>query len=299
MTQAGTRSDARRALLERLIDHAALFPPASMDMPDALAEDRAAREDPHAWMIGRFVCPASRLEELGEELPLADAPPLSVVLDGAARAREEDWVGALIDDLAAVADALERAATILATEAYLPSARPAPPTIIGAQRVLKRVGCVAYFELRPDESWRDSLPATIGSLAVIGARAKVRCGGHTVPPVDQLALVVASCCQAGVRFKATAGLHHPVRSEGGEHGFLNLLAAAVFAHAHGLSAKALEPVLAETDPAAFEVGPDCISVCGMSADAAQVAAAREQLFDGYGSCSWREPVEGLQEMGIL
>jgi hypothetical protein len=28
-------------------------------------------------------------------------------------------------------------------------------------------------------------------------------------------------------FKATAGLHHPVRSNG-EHGFLNVLAAVVF-----------------------------------------------------------------------
>src|ERR1019366_6431423 len=35
--------DARRALLQRLIDHAALFPPASMTMPEALAEDRRAR----------------------------------------------------------------------------------------------------------------------------------------------------------------------------------------------------------------------------------------------------------------
>jgi hypothetical protein len=36
-------SDARRALLGRLIDHAALFPPASLDMPAALEEDRRAR----------------------------------------------------------------------------------------------------------------------------------------------------------------------------------------------------------------------------------------------------------------
>jgi hypothetical protein len=34
-------------VLERLIDHAALFPPASMSLPDALEEDRRARESPH------------------------------------------------------------------------------------------------------------------------------------------------------------------------------------------------------------------------------------------------------------
>src|SRR5438034_7075728 len=69
-------TDARLALLARLIDHAPLFPPASMSLLDALAEDRRARVDAAAFMLARFVCPASRVAELGDE-PRA----LSVVLD--------------------------------------------------------------------------------------------------------------------------------------------------------------------------------------------------------------------------
>jgi hypothetical protein len=69
--------DSRRALLSALIDHAALFPPASMDMPEAIAADRAARAGEHAWILDRFICPASKLGALP-----ADAPRLSVVLDG-------------------------------------------------------------------------------------------------------------------------------------------------------------------------------------------------------------------------
>ncbi|MGH3079153.1 MAG: hypothetical protein ACRDPZ_13360, partial [Gaiellaceae bacterium] len=68
--------DARIALLERLIDHAPLFPPASMSMEDALAEDARVRAADTGWIVGRFVCPASRLDELGSA-PLR----LSVVLD--------------------------------------------------------------------------------------------------------------------------------------------------------------------------------------------------------------------------
>ena len=56
--------DARHALLARLIDHAPLFPPASLPLDEALAEDARAAASEHAWMLGRFVCPASRLEEL-------------------------------------------------------------------------------------------------------------------------------------------------------------------------------------------------------------------------------------------
>ena len=51
-------------MLERLIDHAALFPPASMTLDDALEEDRAARESAAASLIGRFVVPARLLAEL-------------------------------------------------------------------------------------------------------------------------------------------------------------------------------------------------------------------------------------------
>jgi len=49
--------DARRALLTALFDHAPLFPPASMALPDALEEDKRAQESDHAWMLGRFVVP--------------------------------------------------------------------------------------------------------------------------------------------------------------------------------------------------------------------------------------------------
>ena len=75
----GTVEDARVALLSRLIDHAALFPPASLPLPEALEEDRRARESNAAFVLGRFVCPASRLAELPDV-----GRGVSVTLDEAA-----------------------------------------------------------------------------------------------------------------------------------------------------------------------------------------------------------------------
>lgn len=49
--------DARRALLSRLFDHAPMFPPAAMALPDALAEDARAQASSDAWLLGRFVVP--------------------------------------------------------------------------------------------------------------------------------------------------------------------------------------------------------------------------------------------------
>ena len=68
---------AREALLSRLIDHAALFPPASLPMEAAIEVDRHARRTPQAWMLNRFLVPASRLVELPEGFD----PPLGVIVD--------------------------------------------------------------------------------------------------------------------------------------------------------------------------------------------------------------------------
>jgi hypothetical protein len=301
-------TEARRALFGSLIDHAALFPPASMTMKDAVAEDRAARGGEYGWMLARFVCPASRLDELREGFGGWPAtPPLSVVLDGVGQTDEASWSEALEADTQAVASAAQSGAPIEAVELRLPSPRPGSAALIAAQTVLRPLKLEVYLELLPGEAWRNDIPAAIGSASAIGARVKVRCGGETaaaVPPVEMLALALASCRDTGVVLKATAGLHHPIRHTDEAtgitmHGFLNLLAAAAFGAAHNLRPSGIERVLAAQDPAAFELTADELRVDGQRASADEIAAARRHLFISYGSCSWREPVDDLKELGVL
>ena len=240
-------------MLARLIDHAALFPPASMSLEDALAEDREARASPHAEVVSRFVVPAARLGELPP-----DHPPLSVVLASAADA-----------------EAVAEAAGVEAVELVLGGPRPQSSDLVADYRALQPLGVETYFELVLDDGWRDDVPAAIGAVAAVRGRVKLRCGGAVTPSVEQVALVVAACRDAGVPFKATAGLHHAVR-RGDEHGFLNLLAATTAPLGR------LEAVLAEEDPAALELD-----------------GADRTLFTSFGSCSWREPIEDLEELGLL
>ena len=141
-----------------------------------------------------------------------------------------------------------------------------------------------YVELAPDEL--DELP----SLAAFGLRAKVRCGGAAVPSVEELAGFVRACREHGVVFKATAGLHHALPA-GGEHGLLNLLAAAVFGDE--------EEALAETDRDALRLDADTFRWRGRAADAAEIARVRRELFASVGSCSFAEPVGELRALGVL
>ena len=105
-----------------------------------------------------------------------------------------------------------------------------------------------------------------------------------------LAEFVQACRRLEIPFKATAGLHQPLRHDD-EHGFLNVLAAAVF----GDEEEALE----EEDPGAFAVDGDAFRWRDRSADAEEIALVRRDLFVSFGSCSAREPIDGLAALGLL
>jgi hypothetical protein len=259
---------AVRALLERLIDHAALFPPASLEMPEAIEADRRARASEHAWMLDRFIVPASKLGELPD-----DAPRLSVVLDGGE------------GDLEVVAEAVAAG-----REVELVEARIDPTWIIDTQALVreKLPGVRAFWELPPGRGLRGEVAA----VREAGAGAKIRCGGTTLPSVAEVAAFIDACREAGVPFKATAGLHHPIRS-GDRHGFLNLLAAAVLAGGD------TEAIVGEEDPQAFVLDDSGLEVHGRRAGVAEIEAARAELFVAYGSCSFDEPVEDLTALGVL
>jgi|SRR5215211_2175877 len=236
-------NDARYALLAGLIDHAPLFPPASLPLAEALADHRRALASPHSWLVARFVCAASRLDELE-----GAALRLSLVIDGPAPfARLDERVEA----------------------------------VEGRDVGLTRLGRETYVEVPPE--------ASLDEIKAAGARAKVRCG-PTPPPIEALGGFVRRCRDEGVVFKATAGLHHAVTTDD-QLGFLNLLAAAVFAGDE-------ERALGEPNPEAFAFD-DGFTWRDKTATAEEVGHVRRRLFASIGSCSFDEPVGELEALGLL
>ena len=253
----GVPEDARVALLSRLVDHAPLFPPASLPLEEAVEEDRRARDDVAAFALARFVCPASRLADLPDV-----GRGVSVVLDGGSA--DEQVV---------------RDRRVEAVETRMPDEREA----LGA---LATLGVEVYVELPLD----DDLERRLDVLSESGLRAKVRCGGPVVPTTAELARLVLGCAERSLAFKATAGLHHAVRSDG-EHGLLNLLAAVVFGDE--------EAALEEVDASVFGLDGEAFSWRDRSALAAELTAVREARLTAVGSCSFFEPVGELAALGML
>jgi hypothetical protein len=243
-------SDARRALFGGLIDHAPTFPPEELPLDQGVAEHRRVRQSDHGWIVNRFVCRASRVAELGDE-PLR----LAVVIDTGALPAADQRI-----------EAVEAAGID-------------PEVLFDAAPEI-----YSELPLRDDVSFR------ILQLGELGIRAKVRCGGAFVPTVPALAAFVQACRRLEVPFKATAGLHQPLRHED-EHGFLNLLAASVFGDE--------EEVLGESDPDAFSVTGDSFRWRDREAGADEIGRARRELFVSFGSCSAQEPIDGLVGLGLL
>ena len=142
-----------------------------------------------------------------------------------------------------------------------------------------------------------------------GCFAKFRTGGLTpdaIPSVEHVATFIRACSDRRLPFKATAGLHHPVRGphpltyDAGApravtHGFLNFFLAAAFAW-HG--DRDIEPILAETDPTLFRFD-ERVHWRDRSLSSDQVREARQAFVHSFGSCSFDEPVRGLEALGLL
>lgn len=130
----------------------------------------------------------------------------------------------------------------------------------------------------------------LDEVAARGLRAKIRCGGARVPTVEELSDFIRGCRERGVVFKATAGLHHAYATDSGEHGFLNVLAATVFGNE--------EEALRERAPA-FALDATAFRWRDQEALPTQLVDVRSSLFHSVGTCSFFEPVEELEGLGIL
>lgn len=147
--------------------------------------------------------------------------------------------------------------------------------------------------------------ALIPELARREQRAKIRTGGVTedaFPSVDFIASFIRACRDHQVPFKATAGLHHPVRCvkpltykpdapTGQMHGFLNVFLAAA------LPERAEEVLMSGADD--FRADKDGIHWRDVLLTRDDIWMMRHTRAIAFGSCSFEEPIADLKEMGWL
>lgn len=290
-----------RVALAGFIDYAGLFPPASLDLDRAAANHRRYAASPEAWLLGRLIVPAQRLDDLSALLPQAQDENATT-----------SWtISALLSAASLPAD-LEAIRRFNASHAPLVAVvgveTPAA-TVTDVVRVSQSVdpGLERYIELPIG----DETEVLLDAVRDLGCYAKVRTGGTTpdqFPPARDVARVLAGCQSRRVPLKATAGLHHPVRSAFSAtghvddpralmHGFVNVVFAAVLCATGSRDQDRLERVLEEQNPRAFTMERDGIRWRDAGVSNADCAEARAQLLRSVGSCSFDEPIADLRDLG--
>ena len=278
---------AERALFARLVDDAAVFPPAGVPLDAAVRAHLAHRTSTYADLIGPLLVPAASASDLVEVLAgLEVGAPVRVGV-----------IARPGTDPAIVVEAL---------------------TLLGAADAVD----VAGVEMGWSPSWREvdtaALPLSLEvgrgeaqaeAVADIAAgasdarplQAKFRTGATPQwawPDAVELATFIRSAIDHDLGFKLTGGLHHAVRGdhprpEGGtepQHGVLNVLVATRSALV-GAEVDELVLVLTEHDPA--ELVPHVTRMS--AADAAIVRA----FFTAYGCCEVTDPIGELAGLGLV
>ena len=290
------------------IDYAGLFPPAALPMADAVRNFDRYRRGPHAWMLGRFVVPVARLEEL------ADAFTALTVLTAPEHTTPEHtaWplsVIARASDAPALAAFNARYGSLLKIDTV-----EAPPVRAGDAEALGALGALAAsYAVFAEVDWSTDPAPLIAELAQHGVRAKIRTGGvksEAFPPPEHVARFIAACREARVPFKATAGLHHawrgeyPMTYEPGSaratmFGFASVLLASSAATA-GAGASEIAATLVASGASGFKAAEQgWVIPSGRAMPVELVAATREHAMVSFGSCSFEEPVGELTALGLL
>lgn len=291
-----------RALLYEIVDYAGLFPPSALSMTEAVCNYATYKKSNYNWMLGRFVVPLRRLPEFlvnGRDffskdktdvwhLSVLASDDISETIRQIEDFNAENATSVVCDSIEIKADSSELIEDI---------SEFIPPQFD------------AYFEIPLGINLAD----LVATLAINGQRAKIRTGGMTAdafPKTEQIIRFMRTCLAANVPFKATAGLHHPLRCfkpltyeldapEGTMNGFLNVFLAAGFLR-QGYKLNFISELLENESADNFTFDDNGVLWKQEHfISLAQLRHLREKNIISFGSCSFEEPIADLQEIGLL
>ena len=319
-----------RALMHEIVDYAGLFPPARLPLDEAIRAYAAYRRSPEAWMLGRFVCPVKRLPDLAAHADLFAAnPPFRFSVLGSGGPDAPAFLAAFEADLAALTAFHDRHPGQVRAEVMevrLPATlRTAEADALrgffgDVHTALARSGLPGldlFCEVPLDDALPGTLPPLLTAMAAYNRTRpaapeaevglKMRCGGveaSMFPPPERIALAMAACLRAGVRFKATAGLHHPIRHFNDSvqtkmNGFFNVFGAAVLATAHALDEAAILDILHDENADHFRFPDGTFVWKTHAANPEAIRQVRATAALSFGSCSFDEPRDDLRALGLL
>lgn len=298
-----------RALLEHSIDYAGMFPPCSLELEPALANQAQYVHSDDAWMLGAFVLPVAKFDAARKLLSQFDPMhPLSVSALGPKTENATAFLDALVETDAAIRSLSKHNVDLVAIN-QLEMFLPADVDLAALNDARSIIGSLPAFWEAPAERAEQ----TIALLAEHNSNVdqptfgyKMRTGGVTAdafPTSAQIAPALVAPATHQVPIKFTAGLHHPLRQYRDEvqtkmHGFLNMLGAAVLAAEHKWDAAQTTAMLDDEDVSSFKFGGEFFAWRECKIDTKRLKD-RRRFVTTFGSCSFDEPRDDLRALDLL
>jgi len=320
------------AFMKGIIDYAGLFPPANLSLDTSIQKYSNYRKTDESWMLSRYIVPAWRLDELapyGETLFQEGAPFAFSVL-GKGTETVSDYRDHLEEIVAALDEFHHRHGDRVTTD-ILEIKLPREAVFANDADLLKEIYTETvsafaqnskmpneiFFEGYFEENWEKEIGSLIEVLQVVDTDQaaqngyqtafKLRCGGveaHMFPSVEQVAFTLNAAREHNVAVKCTAGLHHPLRHYADSvqtkmHGFLNVFGGAMLSYAYDLSIDKLSEIINDEDPENFSFDDEGFHWKDLHISTEDITELRDVALTSFGSCSFDEPREDLERLGLL
>lgn len=326
---------AFKTFTNKIIDYAGLFPPAQLEMGEAVRNYLEYKQGTDEWMLSRFICPARRLHELGEfSVDIRSLnKPLQISFLGTGGKKVDEFLAGLEEDLKKVNEFVEKNSGIVSVQAYearLPEELIEDGNPVRISEFLNKIAEImeskSLGEMAPfyegvfGGDWSKNTEAQIEGISYHNiyvqskqfgkyqpAGCKLRCGGaeqSMYPSPKQVAHAILTCKRHEIPLKATAGLHHPVRhfNEAERvkmHGFLNVFGAGIIAQFHDLNLDQIAAIVEDENAEDFAFTDSEFKWNDFSVLIDNVAEARSRRMISFGSCSFDEPRGDLRKLGYL
>jgi hypothetical protein len=298
-------------LLQGAIDYAGLFPPAKLPLQRVVTNYADYLQCDETWMLGRLI------------VPLEDAPAVAALVKKIDNLVGTTWrLSCLLSgtdghhlrsDIQGILDFNNEhrasGANSFVIDAVEIRASRADEIETIANALPSRIE--TFVELPYPQSDSEALIARLADAHGKHVHAKIRTGGvltELIPDAATVTSFISDCAKHQLGFKATAGLHHPIRGQYAltyddhaeqsvMHGFLNMLLATALLY-DAPDSKAAADLLIDTNPNNFVPTDRGWRWRDQEITRKQIRHMRDVGMISFGSCSFIEPIEELQALGI-
>ena len=305
----------------KILDYAGLFPPAKLDLETAIRNYVYYKKQSDSWMLGKFIIPHNQLIELinNEFLPRDNSKSEFSVLGGTFSNLidfQKD-LEVLFRNIKTFENKLNDLVLVKTLELKIPSVKDYGLILNFIQSTLTSIENDSIDEIFLEIENEDDLNILLKELSVFNSKNissnlpyigfKIRTGGvvsTAFPTTKLIENVIISCSKYNIKFKATAGLHHPLRHYNDSvltkmHGFLNVIGGSILFTSGKIDENVLSELLNDEDPNNFIFTKNSFSWKNFTVSYEEIKEKRSNNFISFGSCSFDEPREDLKKLKLL